>query len=209
MEKHVYFVRHGKSETNTDGIYRGRGAELTDEGRAQAQAVAERIARVGVDAVVASTYARAIETATIIGDHVGLSVTEEMSLREWEHPTVVLHRHKEDPEVREILGKWFAAPEDPHARHSDEETFAMLQSRARDALGFLETHPASRLCVVTHGAFLVVLLGAMVFGEQFTKAEFIHLFKHLFMGNTGITYAHYTPEKGWRIVSWNDMAHLG
>jgi len=60
MEKHVYLVRHGQSDSNVDGVYRGRDAVLTDTGREQARIVAERIERIGVKALITSKFPRAV-----------------------------------------------------------------------------------------------------------------------------------------------------
>ena len=210
MEKHVYFVRHGQSESNADGIYRGREARLTEEGRTQARAVAARIKRIGVDALLSSTFPRTHETAVIIGDAIGLEPEQNELFGEWAEPTHVIGLHHDEPARKEARDTIFAKHHDPHYRHADEETFSELVARAEAALHALDEYPASRICVVTHGAFLRILVGVMVFGPDFTKKTFHNIFMHFMTTNTGITYVKHTDEVcGWQIVSWNDQSHFG
>jgi probable phosphomutase (TIGR03848 family) len=61
----VLFIRHGRSTANTSGVLAGRmpGVELDERGRAQAVALAARLAGVRLDAVVASPLERTRQTA--------------------------------------------------------------------------------------------------------------------------------------------------
>ncbi len=209
MDKHIYFVRHGKSESNADGICRGPNIKLVDHGREEARAVGERIKRIGVDALITSTFPRAIETGEIIGESINLPIVHEASLVEWEYPTVIHGRHRDEPEVKDILGVWFSEPANPHKRHSDEPTFSDLMLRAKQASSFLESYEAKKMCVVTHCSFLKVLIGQMVFGDLFTKELFIRMHNGAHISNTGITYVHLSEDGVWKLISWNDYAHLG
>lgn len=209
MAKHIYFVRHGESESNVDGIYRGRDARLTEMGRAQARAIAERIARIGVDAIVSSPFPRAHDTATAIGDRANLPVEAEELFSEWIEPSSLHGWHRDHPSVREIFEAIWSAV-DPDYRHGDEESFSEIVARAARAIAFIEKHPAERLCVVTHGGFLRFMAGRMLFGESFTRAQFMGMFRRLQVGNTGVTYIKYNASgRGWEIVTWNDQNHFG
>jgi len=78
-------VRHGRTPT-TGSVLPGRapGLHLSDEGRAQAEATAERIAalRRPPEAVYASPLERAVETARPIAARLGLRVRVERGLLE-------------------------------------------------------------------------------------------------------------------------------
>jgi probable phosphomutase (TIGR03848 family) len=80
----VLFVRHGTTPT-TGSVLPGRapGLHLADQGRAQAQAVAESVAALAkVQAVYASPLERAQETATPIAERLGLPLHPENGLLE-------------------------------------------------------------------------------------------------------------------------------
>ncbi len=210
MEKHIYFVRHGESDSNKDGIFRGYQSMLTEFGREQARIVAERIERIGVEALVSSTLPRALDTATAISKRIGQPIEENDVFVEWREPSAIHMRHRDEPEVQELHNKLLNRHDNPHHRQLDEETVAELKERAVQAFRFLDKHVASRICVVTHGAYLRILLGTVLFGNEFNPSHFKDFFQHLVTSNTGVSYMrNLKPEFGWQLVSWNDSAHLG
>ena len=64
----VLLLRHGRSTANTAGLLAGRtpGVLLDDVGRAQVQAVAQRLAVVPLGAVVSSPVQRCVDTAEAV-----------------------------------------------------------------------------------------------------------------------------------------------
>jgi probable phosphoglycerate mutase len=77
----VLLVRHGESDHTL------RGPEgLTPLGRQQAEAVAERLAVEGPVVVYSSTEVRAIETAAVIAERLGVGVTQDCGLCTWHTP---------------------------------------------------------------------------------------------------------------------------
>lgn len=208
-EKHVYLVRHGEAEHNVgEKIELGAVSMLTENGRQQAEIVAARVAKLNVQALVASTWPRALDTAAAILKVTELTVEPSNLFVEWGEASGILHKPQNHPETQTILRAIHEA-EDHDYRHSDEETFTELKERGEAALELLKQHSADRICVVTHGAFIKALLGIVVFREAFTRKEFSSLFRNTSSTNTGITYLRYEPERGWRLITWNDSAHLG
>jgi probable phosphoglycerate mutase len=83
---HLYFVRHGESQANVERVISNRDLPhpLTERGRLQARELAERLAGVGATALYASPIPRAVETAEILGDRLGLPVVRHAALREFD-----------------------------------------------------------------------------------------------------------------------------
>jgi broad specificity phosphatase PhoE len=79
----VHVLRHGEVY-NPEGILYGRmtGFGLSDEGRAQAEAVADALADTDITLVVASPLQRAQETAAPVAARHGLEVTTDPDLTE-------------------------------------------------------------------------------------------------------------------------------
>jgi broad specificity phosphatase PhoE len=73
----LYFVRHGESQANVDGVFAGIGrpAPLTRLGREQALLAGRAIVdmRITIDHVVSSPLERARETAEIIAGSLGIN----------------------------------------------------------------------------------------------------------------------------------------
>ena len=73
MSKRILLVRHGESVWNAEGRWQGAAdPPLSDAGRDQARALAERVSDAGIDNLVASDLQRATETAQIVADALGL-----------------------------------------------------------------------------------------------------------------------------------------
>jgi probable phosphomutase (TIGR03848 family) len=77
-------VRHGHSSANGDGILAGRlsGIHLTDRGREQSAALAQRFAGTAVARVLSSPLERCLETAEALGREVGRQVEVHDGLQE-------------------------------------------------------------------------------------------------------------------------------
>lgn len=74
----LLLVRHGESTGNLTGVLQSADEPLTPRGREQARTVAARLAARGdVRKLYASPLLRALDTATIIGDMLGLPVEPE------------------------------------------------------------------------------------------------------------------------------------
>ena len=98
-----FFVRHGESEANLARRFSGRSdSPLTERGRAQAQIVADALADVSFDRIVATPLSRSLDTALVIarprkmpvdvlsdlveidvGDRTGAAFDEVAGLPDW------------------------------------------------------------------------------------------------------------------------------
>jgi probable phosphoglycerate mutase len=146
----VLLVRHGTTPT-TGAKLPGRapGLHLSDDGRAQAVAVAERIAAAGpVAAVYASPLERTRETAAPIAKAVGkrvrlLADLLECDFGEWTGKRLSdLRRRKE----------WRQVLRNPSGfRFPKGESFTEMQTRITGGLsGLRARHPGERVVAVSH-----------------------------------------------------------
>ena len=80
----VLLVRHGLTEANKGGLLAGwsPGVHLAEQGREQAQALAQRLAKVPVAAIVSSPLERCQETAAALAADRDLDVTTDERLGE-------------------------------------------------------------------------------------------------------------------------------
>lgn len=79
----LYFVRHGETEWNSQGRWQGwLDSPLTPTGIRQATGAAEKLKDVAPKAIYSSDAGRALQTARIIGDELGLKPSVTESLRE-------------------------------------------------------------------------------------------------------------------------------
>ncbi|WP_431889350.1 histidine phosphatase family protein [Nocardiopsis alba] len=143
-------LRHGRTPLSVERRFAGRGdIPLTEEGHAQAEAAARRLAGAGIDVVVSSPLLRTRQTAGYAADLLGLPIEEDEGFVEtdfgaWEGLTFG-EASERDPEA---VRSWLA---DPETGPPGGESFAEVARRvgaARDAL--LERHRGRRVLVVSH-----------------------------------------------------------
>jgi probable phosphoglycerate mutase len=146
----LLLVRHGQTPTTGDRLPgRARGLHLSDEGRAQAQAVGERIAALPkVDAVYASPLERTRETAAFIAKRRDLRVTPERGLLECDFGDWTggaLKTLRKAPE-------WRAVQQYPSGfRFPNGESFVEMQARVVSTLERLRrSHPGGTVVAVSH-----------------------------------------------------------
>jgi probable phosphoglycerate mutase len=146
----VLFVRHGHTPT-TGRVLPGRaaGLHLSDDGRAQAQAVAERLAALrSVDAIYASPLERTRETAAPIAAARRLRVRTDRGLLEAD---IGDWTGRELKEVRRAP-EWKAVQTYPSGfRFPGGESFVELQGRMVAAVDRLRAvHPGGTVVAVSH-----------------------------------------------------------
>lgn len=78
-------IRHGEIPSNVNKVYAGRSPEtLTARGLRQAKEVSEKLKRYEVNALYSSPIQRALQTARILGDRIGLEPEVNNAFRELE-----------------------------------------------------------------------------------------------------------------------------
>ncbi|MGH9154181.1 MAG: MSMEG_4193 family putative phosphomutase [Acidimicrobiales bacterium] len=144
------FVRHGLTATTGKVLPgRARGLHLADDGRAQAQAVAERLAGVKkVVAVYSSPLERARETAAPIGARLGLKVVTERGLLECDFGEWT------GAELKALFKRpeWAAVQRYPSGfRFPAGESFREMSTRVTGTVARLRArHPGETIVLVSH-----------------------------------------------------------
>jgi len=204
-------VRHAETVWNASGRIQGQAdPPLSEGGRAQCQAVADRLAAVSIQAIFSSDLVRARETAAAIAlRHPGLEA-------------------RLDPDLREInLGQWEGADRKSLKRDWPDlfaawrvrpswdlvpggEGAAAFKARTIDAVGraAAAVAPDQTVAVVTHIGVVRTLLSTMV------GADAGELRWPWAIDNTGITVVEGAPDvtlwntPALEIVAINDSSHL-
>ncbi len=146
----LLIVRHGETDWNAELRFQGHADRpLNETGRAQARALADELASVPADAIYSSDLARALETAEILSERLGLPVTALRELREidvgdWEGLT----REEIDVQFPSGSRAWRSGK----PGWSGGETYEQLAARVLPALERIaRDYPNGRVVVVGHG----------------------------------------------------------
>ena len=146
----VHVVRHGEIDSNRVGRYAGRSTEgLNPAGVAQIRDVAGLLSDAGIENIRSSSVTRAVQTATLLGDLLGLKVDidhrlDEMALGPWEG-LLETEVARDYPDHHKL---WLTRPNE--LRLPGRETLCDVQERITAALH--DASQAGRLLLVTHVA---------------------------------------------------------
>lgn len=164
----LILVRHAESIWNEQGKYQGSAdIPLSERGKREAKALAERLKDEKLDAAYSSHLSRAYDTATIVAEPHGIKVQPvpelaEMNFGEWEGLTY--------QEIKERFGvdafeTWMHDPE--HVDIPGGEQFGDFADRIEEAMGrIVAAHSDDEtILIVAHGAAL------MVYGCRLSKEE--------------------------------------
>ena len=159
----LYLIRHGATMLTAEDRFAGAtNVALSDEGRAQATALADRLKGVRLEAVYASPLDRTMETASILAAPHHLDVQPADGLRE------ISHGHWEGMTRAEVLA---AFPDEVAAWDEDPYTFAPfgaesgLAVTARALPSLMEIYAAHRgghVAIVSHKATIRLVISSML-----------------------------------------------
>lgn len=154
----VLLARHGETDWNAENRFQGHADRpLTERGRAQADALAARLADVTLAAVYASDLRRARETAERVAARHRLPVHARPALREvdvgsWTGLSTAEARDR----FPDAFRRWH---EHGRAAWEDGETYEQMRDRALTAVfQIAAAHSGSVALAVTHGGTIRALL---------------------------------------------------
>jgi len=159
----LLLVRHGATSATEEGRFSGSsGAELSDEGRWQAERLGERLARQTIAAMYASPLSRAVDTARIVGGHCGLEPVLRDGLREishghWEGLTRSDVERQHPDEYAEYSADPFT-----FAPRAGESGVAVLARALPVIREIVTAHAGAQVLVVSHKATLRLLLSSLL-----------------------------------------------
>jgi probable phosphoglycerate mutase len=163
MVTRLYLIRHGATTLSAEDRFAGAvDVPLSDEGRAQAQRLGERLASTPLSAVYASPLSRTIETARLVGAPQHLEPRPDAGLRE------IAHGHWEGKKRSEVEQQFAAEYE---AWEADPFTFAPPQGETGLAVmaralpvirEIVLKHPGENVAVVSHKATIRLLLSSLL-----------------------------------------------
>ena len=208
MSKKIYFVRHGESLSIAAKKNQDAEVSLSPKGIEQATAVAGRFSTIRVKAIYSSPYKRALQTAEIISQAIHIPVVINDLLKEGKRPSFFENKSFDDPEVVSARNLIHEHSNDPAWHHSDEENLFDLRDRMISLRTFLEHTPEQRFVVVCHAGVMRMLSLVLVFDKLTTPDLFMASYHHTKISQTGLTVFEF-GEHGWRLLTWNDYAHLG
>ncbi len=196
----LVLIRHATNDWVRKGLLAGwtPGVHLNEEGRAQAQALSERLATSHLDAVFSSPLERALETAQAVAAPHGLDVETRKGIGE------VQYGEWSGQSIRKLVRNplWRSVQIYPSGtRFPDGETIGEMQARVVAALDEIRAaHPKSVVAAVAH-ADVIKAATAFYIGVP------LDLFQRLVISPASVTifeFGHFGP----RLLRMNDSGEL-
>lgn len=207
--KYFYFVRHGETLLNEAHIKQGADGALSEHGILQAKNIGKALAHININRIYTSPYERAVQTATLIQHFIPKDIVTLPLLVERKNASAVIGKSTQDEEVKRIMNATEYGYHDDSYRFADEENFNDLKARAHTCLSYLTRHACTRSIVVTHHAFLKMLLSYMLHGEKLHANEYVTLSFFNPSHNGGITVCRHSPLFSWfsKTRGWDILAY--
>jgi probable phosphoglycerate mutase len=163
MTTRLYLVRHGATPLTAEDRFSGAAnVFLSEEGRAQVERLAQRLADDNISAIYTSPLDRTMETANILAKPHGLTPFQQDGLRE------ISHGHWEGLSRKEVEHQF---PEEYAAWESDPFTFApedgesgiSVLARALPVIReIVLNHEGKNILVVSHKATIRLILSSLL-----------------------------------------------
>lgn len=197
--KDIFLVRHGRQCSTRCNV----DVSLDDTGRRQAALAAERLSRYGLEKLYASGLKRAVETADIIGDRIGLTPVVIEEFREIDFGVLT---GRVDTEVRSEYAEFQRerAQQTSDLRYPGGENGSDVVARVMPRIEQLCQAAERRVAVVTHGGVIRALCAHLLQTDLKHKLKFA-----INLENTSITQICYDEGSGrFYLERFNDAAHL-
>jgi broad specificity phosphatase PhoE len=159
----IYMVRHGATKLSSEDRFAGAvDVELSDQGKFQAEQLAERLADDAITAIYCSPMTRTIQTATILAGPHNLSLIQRDGLRE------INHGHWEGMRRADVEAQFpdeYAAWEEDPLTFSPEGGEAGVNVIARALPVIREIvldHRGQNVLIVSHKATLRLIISSLL-----------------------------------------------
>jgi len=201
-------VRHGETDSIAAKVYQRWDTPLSALGFQQADTLVGALAHLRPTIILSSPFVRAMQTAEPTAARLNVPVTTTDLLAECGKPSLLVGKAYADPEAIAVVSEMWERVADLEWHHSDEENFADLNKRAEQCLASMVSLQQETVLAFGHELFTKVLLGKVLLGDGYGPTDYASIYWHAGIRNTGISEFSYDPTAGWKLVSWNDHAHL-
>lgn len=196
-----YLVRHGQTHWNTEGRTQGHGnSDLTELGIKQAENLAEVLKKYPIDTVYCSDLGRAVQTAEIIANKLGIDYTLTANLREmgfgiWEGMELKII----EKEYADMFSIWRNKPDILEVPGG--EKLIDIKNRQDALIEKLNTeYDGKHILLVSHSVTVRVML------LSFLESSLKNLYR-IKQDNTALNIVEYR-DYGPVVIKMNDTSHL-
>ena len=201
MTTTILLIRHGQTDWNAQSRWQGHlDIPLNETGKAQAQALAQRLASWPIQAVYSSDLQRAAMTAVSLATHLNQQPIFDPL---WRERDVGEFGGLTSQEAKERFPDVWATMKNGLLTPPNGEDWQSLRGRAARAFEQVAArHKGEMVAVVSHGGTLVNVIGHVL------EVPVDRYGRFRLSGNTGLSIVEIIPERGPQLTLLNDTSHL-
>ena len=202
MPTTLLFIRHGVTDWNIAKRWQGHSdVPLNETGRAQAAALARRLANWPIEQIISSDLQRCAQTAEAIAAyHPHLEVQYDAI---WRERDVGAFAGFTFAELQERFPEIWAKAERGKLNPPGGEPYTAVYQRALAAYNkVVAAHTGQMVAIVTHGGILHALISQLIHIQEDKYGRFS------LRGNTGLSIVEVTDEGEPYLIRLNDTSHL-
>ena len=153
----IIFTRHGETVENVEKISQGDPQNsITEKGKNHITELCKRLAKEKIDLIISSDMHRCKETAQLLAQTIKAPIVHSQLIREKSNGDWIGKPHKEI-DWNSLKGDF------ENRKPPNGENLLEVRERGKKFIReLLEQHEGKNVLVVTHGAFLKVLLGDLL-----------------------------------------------
>lgn len=153
----IYLARHGRTNYNDLGLCNADPSidvHLTDTGKSQAKALAEKLKSVDLDRIYVSELKRTLQTAEIVNQYHGVDILTDKRLNDGRSGFEGKHFSEYDAALDSSTDKWTV-------RFNDGESIQDIRDRAEKFLKDMESTGLDSVLIVTSAWIIQALLAIL------------------------------------------------
>ena len=199
----LYLVRHCEAQGNLDHIFHGiTDTEVTERGKEQLGALAERFKNIPIDIIYASPLKRTVATANAINKYHNCKIIVDDRVIEINGGEIEGMKWTKIRKEYAELGNAFSNDILNFNPQKGESTVAVAQRGYQALMDIVNKNKGKSIAVATHGAFIRMSISLLSGG----KIEDIPKIK--WMENTGITAVRFDDDFNCEVVCYDDCLHI-
>jgi len=154
----IFLVRHGQTDLNEKGVFRGRlDVPLNERGKEQALAAAEKLSAYNIKKLYSSPLKRAVETAGIIADKLNIKTIIEEDFTDFDFGKWQGIPEEEISKLYpDLYMRWMNEPQ--KAEIPNGENLDLVRSRVSKALDRILDQGGENIAIVSHRVIIKIII---------------------------------------------------
>lgn len=198
MNKTIYLIRHGETDSKKLGVFQAHGTPLSNKGVRQVSARGVYFSDRDIPRIESSPIKRALQSATIIGDYIKVNPSINRALQEIKNPLEIQGLPYTDSAADIKYRAWLSKLKNTEGLGSEEEeNYLDLLNRTSELLNSWEESSYNKIIAVSHSVTIRSIVALVLCNREVSKRS-INMIEKLKIDNCGIVVITHSSD-GWLV----------